>query len=80
MVLQDRGRAHRVVHIHQNTPGVLAAMNSLFGAEKVNIDGQSLATRGEIGYVVTDVAADVPDAVLTGLSELPETIRLRVLL
>ncbi len=79
LVLQDRGDAHRVVHIHQNTPGVLAAINSLFGAEKVNIDGQSLATRGEIGYVVTDVAADLPEAVLDGLTQLPETVRLRVL-
>jgi D-3-phosphoglycerate dehydrogenase / 2-oxoglutarate reductase len=77
--LQDKGDGHRVVHIHQNTPGVLAAMNTLFGAEKVNIDSQSLATRGEIGYVVTDVGAELPEAVLRGLSDLPETIRLRVL-
>ncbi len=79
LMLPDRGEGHRIVHIHQNTPGVLAAINSMFAAEKVNIDGQALATRGEVGYVVTDVAADLPDSVLIGLSQLPETIRLRVL-
>jgi D-3-phosphoglycerate dehydrogenase len=74
-----RREGNRLVHIHRNTPGVLAAINSLFGAEKVNIDGQQLGTRGEIGYVVTDVGTDVPDALLDELSALPETVRLRIL-
>ncbi len=33
----------RLVHIHRNTPGVLAAINSVLAEEKVNIDGQTLA-------------------------------------
>jgi D-3-phosphoglycerate dehydrogenase len=46
----------------------------------VNIEGQVLSTRGELGYVITDVA----DGGLTGeliekLVSLPETVRLRVI-
>lgn len=70
---------HRVVHIHRNAPGVLATINGMLGAHAVNIEAQYLATRGEIGYVITDVAAEVSPAVLTELAGLPETVRLRQL-
>ena len=77
--LPERAGATRIVHVHRNTPGVLAAINSVFAAEKVNIDGQYLGTRGEIGYVMTDVAAGIAPQVEQALSALPETIRVRVL-
>ena len=48
----------------------------------INIVGQLLATRGEYGYVVTDIGvaepADVPPAVIEQLCDLPGTVRLRV--
>jgi D-3-phosphoglycerate dehydrogenase len=79
LVLPERVGALRLVHIHRNTPGVLAAINGVFAAAKVNIDGQSLGTRGDIGYVITDIAI-VPDPqVFTALQNLPETLRLREL-
>ncbi|RYJ06817.1 MAG: phosphoglycerate dehydrogenase, partial [Actinomycetales bacterium] len=68
---------HRLALVHQNAPGVLASINAVLGEHAVNIEKQSLATRGQIGYVVTDVAQTVPDAVLTELAGLPETISLR---
>jgi D-3-phosphoglycerate dehydrogenase / 2-oxoglutarate reductase len=40
------------------------------------VDGQVLATRGELGYVVTDVSGELPPALLDSLRELPETVRL----
>ena len=80
LVLPERAAAVRLVHIHHNTPGVLAAINSVFAAEKVNIDGQTLGTRGDIGYVITDIANQPGDRVIAALQELPETIRLRQLL
>src|SRR3712207_6717273 len=50
LTLSSRAGEHRVVHVHRNTPGVLAAINAVFAAEKVNIDGQYLGTRNdEIG-------------------------------
>ena len=58
---------------------MLAAINSVFAAERVNIDGQMLGTRGEIGYVITDISATPAPAVITALQNLPETIRLREL-
>ena len=70
---------HRLAHVHQNHPGVLATINTLLGDHGVNIDAQSLATRGDIGYVVTDVADEVGHDVLTELAKLPETVRLRQL-
>ena len=71
--------ATRLVHIHRNTPGVLAAINSVLAEEKVNIDGQALGTRGEIGYVITDIAARPTEQVLEALRRLPDTIRVREL-
>jgi D-3-phosphoglycerate dehydrogenase len=79
LVLPERAGALRLVHIHRNTPGVLAAINGIFAAEQVNIDGQILGTRGEVGYVITDVGAVPGPQVITGLQDLPATIRLREL-
>lgn len=77
LLLPERTGASRLVHLHRNTPGVLAAINGVFAAEKVNIDGQMLGTRGEIGYVITDIGAVPGPKVIAALENLPETIRLR---
>ena len=43
---------------------MLATVNSLLAEHRVNIEGQVLVTRGELGYVLTDVSADyAPDVV-----------------
>jgi D-3-phosphoglycerate dehydrogenase len=70
---------HRIAHVHHNAPGVLATINGLFGEHGVNIEAQSLSTRGEIGYVLTDVSAEIGSDVLKELASLPETVRLRQL-
>ncbi|WP_182113629.1 MULTISPECIES: phosphoglycerate dehydrogenase [unclassified Actinotalea] len=70
---------HRLAHLHHNTPGVLAGINQTLAEHGVNIEGQLLATRGELGYVVTDVAADLGPDVCDVLRTMPQTIRLRVL-
>ncbi len=69
----------RLALVHRNAPGVLATINGLLGEHEVNIEAQSLATRGEVGYVVTDVAAAVAPEVMAELARLPETVRLRQL-
>jgi D-3-phosphoglycerate dehydrogenase len=79
LTLPDRTGEQRLVHVHRNTPGVLAAINGVFAAEKVNIESQYLGTRGEVGYVITDIGAPITAAALHLLEELPETIRLRLL-
>jgi D-3-phosphoglycerate dehydrogenase len=79
LTLPDRKGEQRLVHVHRNTPGVLAAINGVFAAEKVNIESQYLGTRGEVGYVITDIGVPITAAAVHLLEQLPETIRLRVL-
>jgi len=70
---------HRFAYLHRNVPGVLAAVNATLAEHGVNIEGQLLATRGEIGYVVTDAGSAVSDDVTAALGARPESVRLRVL-
>jgi D-3-phosphoglycerate dehydrogenase len=77
--LRPRPGCRRIAHLHRNVPGVLAKINSLLAEYKVNIDGQLLDTRGEFGYVLTDIAVDYPAAVLDSLAAMAETVRVRLL-
>jgi D-3-phosphoglycerate dehydrogenase len=70
---------HRLVHIHRNTPGVLAQVNGILAEHNVNVEGQLLGTRGELGYVLTDIGTDYTDDVVSQLKAMPQTISLRVL-
>ncbi len=71
--------AARFALLHRNVPGVLARVDALVGGHGINVDGQVLATRGELGYAVTDVSATLPPDLLAELRDLPETVRLTVL-
>jgi D-3-phosphoglycerate dehydrogenase len=70
---------HRILHIHRNQPGVLAAVNEIFAREKVNIAGQFLQTDADLGYVVTDVDQRRGIELLSRLKAIPGTIRTRIL-
>jgi D-3-phosphoglycerate dehydrogenase / 2-oxoglutarate reductase len=70
---------HRLVHLHQNVPGVLAAVNRVLADHGVNVEGQLLRTRDEFGYVLTDIGSAYSEAVLAELRAMPVTIRLRTL-
>lgn len=72
-------RAHRLLHIHHNQPGVLAGINRALAACEVNILGQHLQTTADLGYVVTDVDREYPDELRTQLEAVPGTIRFRIL-
>jgi D-3-phosphoglycerate dehydrogenase / 2-oxoglutarate reductase len=71
--------AARFALLHRNVPGVLARADALVGEHGLNVDGQVLATRGQLGYVVTDVNGRLPPGLLAALDALPETIRLTTL-
>ena len=78
-VVLHRQQGSRLAHLHTNTPGVLARVNSVLAEHHLNVEGQVLATRGSLGYVLTDIGpAPEPDLV-RALRDLPETVRLRVL-
>ena len=71
--------SHRLAHLHRNVPGVMAAINSVLAEHKVNVEAQLLGTRGELGYALTDIGIDYPEAVVARLREMDQTVRLRVL-
>jgi D-3-phosphoglycerate dehydrogenase / 2-oxoglutarate reductase len=75
----SRRRAHRILHLHKNVPGVLSKMHEHIAARGVNIQAEYLQTRGDVGYVVLEVAPQDGKAILDDLRAMPETIRARAL-
>ncbi|KKO08180.1 hypothetical protein LCGC14_0048750 [marine sediment metagenome] len=70
---------HRLLHIHENVPGVMSEINSVFAANGINICGQFLQTNEKVGYVVVDVDADNSDLAFEKILQVKGTIRVRVL-
>lgn len=77
--LPEFNNAHRLLHLHNNVPGILAQINNVFAKQKINILGQYLKTNEEIGYVITDVNKKYDKEVLNEMKKIPSTIRFRVL-
>ncbi|MFY7963724.1 MAG: phosphoglycerate dehydrogenase [Chitinophagaceae bacterium] len=71
--------AHRILHIHNNVPGVLSAINTTLAANKINILGQYLTTNDLIGYVVLDVDKKLSAKAIELLKHVKETIKVRLL-
>jgi D-3-phosphoglycerate dehydrogenase len=71
--------ASRLLHIHENRPGILTKINTIFAEEGINIAGQYLQTSADIGYVVIDVEADRSEEALAKLKEIEGTLRARIL-
>ncbi|UOF93735.1 MAG: phosphoglycerate dehydrogenase [Bordetella sp.] len=65
----------RILHMHYNTPGALGMLTNLLAKNGLNIISQNLQTKGQLGYVITDVDSIVSNEVLTILRKLPMTIR-----
>lgn len=76
---EGEARAHRVLHLHRNVPGVLGRINSAMAAAGINVLAQTLRTNEHVGYVALDVDPGASQAALEGLRSIPETIRARVL-
>jgi len=70
---------HRILHIHNNVPGVLSAINTELSKHHINILAQYLKTNDEIGYVVLDVDKKLSAQALQLLKEVKETIKVRLL-
>jgi D-3-phosphoglycerate dehydrogenase len=79
VTLPTTGGTHRLVHLHQNVPGVLASINRVLADHGVNVEGQLLRTKDDFGYVLTDIGSEYSDAVLAELRSMPVTISLRTL-
>ncbi|WP_336694755.1 phosphoglycerate dehydrogenase [Delftia acidovorans] len=70
---------NRILHVHHNQPGVLSAINQVFAENGINIAGQYLRTDEKVGYVVIDLAAQSSGLAVEKLTQVPGTIRCRVL-
>ena len=79
VALPEHPDQHRILHTHENIPGVLSAINQVFSDNQINICGQYLQTNEKVGYVVIDVAAACSELALTKIREIPGTIRARIL-
>ncbi len=79
VVLPKREGTHRLLHVHDNHPGVLSAINLLFAEHNINITAQSLLTKGDIGYLLMDVDKSDSQVALEQIKRIDGTIRARLL-
>jgi D-3-phosphoglycerate dehydrogenase len=77
--LPKQNDAHRILHIHDNKPGVLSEINKVLSDMNINILGQYLKTNDQIGYVVLDINKQYDDRLFDGLNSVKHTIKTRML-
>jgi len=70
---------HRLLHIHDNVPGVLSQINRVLSENDINISGQYLQTNDKLGYVVIDVDKAYGPPALEALKQVDHTLKLRAL-
>lgn len=79
LILPRLTQAHRLLHIHQNVPGIMAQINNVYAENNINIFSQFLMTKGEIGYAVTDIHSAYDKNLLKLLKQIDNTIKFRIL-
>ncbi|MGF1766703.1 phosphoglycerate dehydrogenase [Enterovibrio makurazakiensis] len=77
--LPEHSETSRLLHIHQNKPGILTKINTIFAEEGINIAAQYLQTNAEFGYVVIDVETEHSEKALEKLKAIDGTLRARIL-
>ena len=80
VTLPPHGGTYRLLHIHRNQPGVLAAINGVLSEAGINVEGQHLQTDPDIGYVVVDfdVGEQFDRRRLERLKSIDGTLRARI--
>ena len=76
-------KAHQYIYLadgkvpdpNRNAPGALGTLDNLMAQHGLNIVSQTLQTKGQIGYVITDVEGQVDDVVMSTLRSHPITVR-----
>lgn len=69
---------HRLANVHKNVPGVLRDITEVISAANANIRAQTLATNGDVGYLVMDVEHVVEAEMMEKIQALSTSIRTRV--
>jgi D-3-phosphoglycerate dehydrogenase len=70
---------HRILNVHKNVPGVLREINRIVSDLGANISAQTLATEGDIGYLVLDTDQALSLEVKTAIEGLKTSIKTRIL-
>lgn len=76
--LPPQAETHRILHIHENMPGVLSEINSRLSEKGINILAQYLKTNDEIGYVILDVDTKLSKEAFQILRDVRGTIKTRM--
>ncbi|UTM57787.1 phosphoglycerate dehydrogenase [Photobacterium sp. CCB-ST2H9] len=79
VTLPEHRGCSRLLHIHENRPGILNQITTIFASEGINIAAQYLQTSPELGYVVIDVETERSEEALNKLKAIDGTIRARIL-
>lgn len=79
VALPSQSNIHRILHVHQNIPGVMSEINKVFSDNNINVRGQYLQTNEKVGYVVIDLDAKSSELAQEKLQQVKGTIRCRVL-
>ena len=79
LTLPTLENAHRLIHIHNNVPGILAKINHVLASNGINIMGQYLKTNESIGYVITDINKEYNKDLIKELRSIEHTIKFRIL-
>ena len=72
-------QSHRLLHVHQNVPGVLSQINGIFAKNNVNVLSQYLRTNEVIGYAIADVDREYTHSLYEDLRRVANTIKVRIL-
>jgi len=77
--LPELRKAHRLIHLHNNVPGIMAQINQVLASHKANVLGQYLKTNETVGYVISDIDVEYDKEVINELKKIDGTIKSRVL-
>lgn len=77
--LPELKNAHRLIHLHENVPGILAQINNVLANNNINILGQYLKTNEQVGYVITDIDKAYNKDLISDLKNIKHTIKFRIL-
>ena len=70
---------HRLLHIHENIPGVLSEINKVLSENGITFRSQYLQTNEKVGYVVVDVDSQYSQQALKALKAVKGTLKSRLL-
>lgn len=77
--LPEHPGTSRLLHIHQNQPGILTKINQSFAQHDINIAAQYLQTDDSIGYVVIEIETEDSEVALKELKQIEGTLKARLL-